>query len=143
VDDLSCFHVHYPGLRLTSLEMHKLTTITLLAAWIAFVAASPMPSQAEIFATATTTPSGAEPTFTVAKRRRTFNCNQNDQLKKFEAQAWADAGAMAEVANEYDSGNEWQPAMNYWMGPGSAKSENFWKIRGKFCFLALTKKYCR
>ena len=120
--------------------MYKLLPITLLASCAAFVAASPMPSQAEIFATATTTPSGAEPTFTVTKRRRTFNCNQDDRLKKIEAQAWADAGAMAEIANEYDSGNQWQPAMNYWMGADSTKSENFWKIRGKFSFVASTNR---
>jgi len=113
------------------LDMHKLVITTLLASWVAFVAASPVPSQAEVFATATTTDAGAEPTFSISKRRRTFNCNQDDRLKKIEAQAWADAGAMAEIANEYDSGNQWQPAMNYWMGPDSTKSENFWKIRCK------------
>lgn len=95
-----------------------------------------MPSQAEIFATATTTSPGDEPTFTITKRRRTFNCNQDDRLKNIEAQAWADAGAMAEIANEYDSGNQWQPAMNYWMGADSIKSENFWKIRCKSSFVA-------
>ncbi len=99
------------------------------------MATSPLPSQGEIFATATTTSSKEEPTFTIAKRRRTFNCNQDDRLKKIEAQAWADAGAMAEIANEYDSDKQWQPAMDYWMGADSTKSENFWKIRCKFSFV--------
>ena len=125
------------------LDMHKLVLITLFASCVGFVAASPMPSQAEIFATATTTSSGDEPTFTIAKRRRTFNCNQDDRLKKIEAQAWADAGAMAETANEYDSGNLWQPAMNYWMGADSTKSENFWKIRCKVSFVPFTNMDCR
>jgi len=123
--------------------MHKLVTITLLALCVAYVAASPMPSQAEIFATATTTSSGAEPTFTIAKRRRTFNCDQDDRLKKIEAKAWADAGAMAEIANEYDSGNQWQPAMNYWLGSDSVKAENFWKIRCNFSFVTFTNTDCR
>ena len=124
-------------------DMHKVLIITLLASFITFMAASPMPSQAEIFATATTTSSGEEPTFTIAKRRRTFNCNQDDRLKKIEAQAWADAGAMAEIANEYDSGNQWQPAMHYWMGADSTKAENFWKIRCKFSLVAFTNLKCR
>ena len=94
------------------------------------VAASPAPSQAEVYAIDTTTPPGSEPTFTVTKRRRTFNCNQDERLKGIEAQAWADAGAMAEIANQYDSGNQWQPAMDYWMGADSTKSENFYKIIG-------------
>lgn len=92
------------------------------------VAASPAPSQAELYAIDTTTPPGSEPTFTVAKRRRTFNCNQDERLKGIEAQAWADAGAMAEIADQYDSGNQWQPAMDYWMGADSTKSENFYEI---------------
>lgn len=81
---------------------------------------------------ATTTPPAAEPTFFAAKRRRTFNCNQNAELKAIEARAWADAGALARVANEYDANNQWQPAMNLWMGSDSIKSENLWKIRSEF-----------
>lgn len=111
--------------------MHKLSTIALLASCLAFVAAKPMPSQAKVHERADSTSSSSEPTYTAVKRRRTHNCNQDDRLKKIEAQAWADAGAMADVADEYDNGNEWQPAMNYWMGYDSKKSENFWKIQSK------------
>lgn len=110
--------------------MLKLGAVALLAACLSLVTAKPMPSEAEVYATATTTSTGAEPTFTVAKRRRTFNCNQDDRLKKIEAQAWADAGAMADIAYEYDNGNWLQPAMTYWMGYDSTKSENFYKILG-------------
>ena len=111
--------------------MYKRVAFTLLVFYIAFIAASPVPSQGEVYATATSTTPGSEPTFTIAKRRRTFNCNQDDNLKNIEAQAWADAGAMAEIAYQYDNGNQWQPAMNYWMGSDSTNSENFWKILGK------------
>ena len=97
-----------------------------------YAAASPVASQAEVYATATSTASGAEPTFTIAKRRRTHNCSQDARLEKIEAQAWADAGAMAEIAALYDSGNEWQPAMDLWMGSDSKDSENFWKILCKY-----------
>ncbi len=103
------------------LGMLKLVKFTLVASCIGFVAASPTPAPDDISVTA---------------RRRTFNCNQDDRLKKIEAQAWADAGAMAAIANEYDSGNQWQPAMNYWMGSDSVKSENFWKIVCKFRLIA-------
>ena len=112
--------------------MHKLLNVALLASCVTVVAALPAPSQAEVYAIDTTTPPGSEPTFIVAKRRRTFNCNQDERLKGIEAQAWADAGAMAEIANQYDSGNQWQPAMNYWMGADSTKAENFYKIIGTF-----------
>lgn len=89
-----------------------------------------MPSQAEIYATATTTAPADEPTVAVAKRRRTHNCNQNDHLKKIEAKVWADAGLMAKIANEWDNGNDLQPATDYWIGNDSVKSKNFWKIQG-------------
>lgn len=112
--------------------MHKLLNVALLTSCVIVVAAVPAHSQAEVYAIDTTTPPGSEPTFTVAKRRRTFNCNQDERLKRIEAQAWADAGAMAEIANQYDSGNQWQPAMNYWMGADSTKAENFYKIIGTF-----------
>jgi hypothetical protein len=108
--------------------MYEIKLIILLSFWLISVTANPLPSQAEVYATATTTLPGAEPTFIVAKRRRTFNCNQEPRLKAIEAQAWADAGAMASLAAEYDNGNEWQPAMNYWMGHDSTESENFYKI---------------
>jgi hypothetical protein len=112
--------------------MHWSLYLQVLIASTVLVAASPMASQAEVFATATTTSSGAEPTFTVVKRRETHNCNQDPDLKRIEAQAWADAGAMAEIANEYEEDNDWQPAMDYWMGADSTKSENYWKIKGEF-----------
>ena len=113
--------------------MYKFFVCFLLQSWLLVNAhAEAMATQAEIYATATTTSSGAEPTFPVAKRRRTFNCDQNDNLKKIEAQAWADAGALATVAEKYDNvdGNAQIPAMHYWMGYDHGKSENFWKIRG-------------
>jgi len=112
-------------------KMHKLSVLSLTCGLATLVVASPMPSQAEVYATATATSAGAEPTFTIAKRRSTHNCNQDDNLKKIEAQAWADAGAMAKIAEQWDSGNDLQPAMNYYMGADSVKSENFWKIRCK------------
>ena len=111
--------------------MHSLSIVILLASCSAFVAASPVVSEAEVYATATTTLSGAEPTFSITARRRTYNCNQNPNLKKIEAQAWADAGAMSEIAYQYHYRNQWQPAMDYWMGSDSIKSENFYKIQGE------------
>ncbi|KAL9023857.1 MAG: hypothetical protein Q9196_006927 [Gyalolechia fulgens] len=95
----------------------------LLASLSAFVIASPVPQE-----TSPTT-SASDPEATILKRRRTHNCNQDDRLKKIEAQAWADGGALASVANEYDNGNQWQPAMDMWMGADSKESENFWKIQ--------------
>ena len=115
--------------------MHKLLNVTLLASCVTVVAALPAPSQAEVYAIDTTTPPGSEPSFTVTKRRRTFNCNQDERLRGIEAQAWADAGAMAEIANQFDYGNQWQPAMNYWMGDDSIKAENFYTIIGTFWLL--------
>jgi hypothetical protein len=53
-------------------------------------------------------------------------------LREIEAQAWADAGAMAEIAAQYDNGNKWQPAMDYWLGIDSVQSENFHKIQSTF-----------
>jgi hypothetical protein len=111
--------------------MYKIGQVSLLALYLVVVTANPMPSRSDIYATAaTTTSSGADPTFTVVKRRRTHNCNQDSNLRGIEAQAWADAGAMADLANQYDNGNQWQPAMNYWMGFDSVQSQNFYKITG-------------
>lgn len=110
--------------------MYRLSSLLLLVSYVFFSTASPIASEAEVYATATTTSSGTEPTFTITTRRRTHNCNQDARLKKIEAKAWADAGAMAEIASQYDNGNQWQAAMDYWMGADSVKSENFWKIQG-------------
>ena len=115
----------------TNPAMHsiKLHVILLLVICLVLVVAKPMPSQAEIYGTATTTSPAEEPTFTIAKRRRTYNCDQDDRLKKIEAQAWADAGAMAVLAEQWDGKNsKWQPAMHYWMGFDAADTENYWKI---------------
>ncbi|KAL8671349.1 MAG: hypothetical protein Q9168_004159 [Polycauliona sp. 1 TL-2023] len=103
--------------------MHATLSVVLLLSVSAFVAASPVPQG--------TTPaaSASPPEATILKRRRTHNCNQKDDLKKIEAQAWADGGALAQLASEYDSGNQWQPAMDLWMGADSKDSENFWKIQ--------------
>ncbi|KAJ6576197.1 hypothetical protein B0H10DRAFT_1963646 [Mycena sp. CBHHK59/15] len=95
---------------------------------VALVMASPVPTQAEVYATATTTSSGAEPTFSVANRRRTNSCNQDDRLKAIEAQAWADAGALAAVADQWEATKQWQPAMDAYMGVDSIKSEFAYKI---------------
>lgn len=101
--------------------MHAVLLAVFLASLSAFVTASPVPQDQ----------SPPDPPVTILKRRRTHNCNQKDELKKIEAQAWADSGALAAVANEYDNGNQWQPAMDMWMGADSTKSENFWKIQSK------------
>ena len=77
---------------------------------------------------------GTVPSATAFKRRRTFNCNQNNVFKNIEAKAWADAGGLAEIAAQYDSGNEWQPAMDYWMGGDSKDPNNFWKIQSRRSF---------
>ncbi len=97
--------------------MHAACLALFLASLSAFVTASPVPQD--------------DPPVNILKRRRTHNCNQKDELKKIEAQAWADAGALAKVAKGYDNGNELQPAMDLWMGADSVKSENFWKIQSK------------
>ena len=99
--------------------MHQLSLFVSLQSWLTVLAsANAMPSQAEVFATATTTSSGAEPTFTIAKRRMTYDCNQDDRLMKIEAQAWANARAIAEIVVKYDEveGNVQKPIMYYWMG---------------------------
>ena len=110
---------------------YPVSLIFFLASCFAFVVASPVASEADVYATATTTLPGAQPTFTITARRRTHNYNQNSDLKKIEAQAWADAGTMSEIAYQYDNGNEWQPAMDYWMGSDSVQAENFYKILGE------------
>lgn len=101
--------------------MRAVLLASLLGSLGAFVIASPL---------AQDTKSADNPISTL-KRRRTHNCNQEDNLKKIEAQAWADSGALADVANEYDYGNKWQPAMDLWMGGDSTESKNFWKIQSK------------
>ncbi|KAL8648774.1 MAG: hypothetical protein Q9226_005858, partial [Calogaya cf. arnoldii] len=103
--------------------MHTVLVAVVLASLSAFVAASPVAQQV------TPTASASDPEATILKRRRTHNCNQDERLKNIESRAWADAGALANVANEYDNGNQWQPAMDMWMGADSKESENFWKIQ--------------
>lgn len=108
-------------------SMYQLRSLLLLISCFSFSYASPKPA----VATGVTPAPSAEPTFTIAKRRRTHNCNQDDRLKKIEAKAWADAGLLAEIAAEYDNGNQWQPAMDLWMGSDSKDSGNFQKIQSK------------
>lgn len=104
--------------------MRAVLVAVFLASLGAFVSSSPVPQDGN----------PSDPPVTTLKRRRTHNCNQKDNLKKIEAQAWADAGALAAVAAEYDYGNQWQPAMDMWMGADSKDSENFWKIQSKGLF---------
>ena len=119
--------------------MCPLCLLMLLASYLGLVVANLVPSNlASTYATATTTSLGQEPSFNITSRRRTNNCNQYEMLKKIEAQAWADAGALASLAAEYDNGNEWQPAMNYWMGYDSTESENFRKIQCKHSHISFT-----
>lgn len=94
----------------------------------ALVSTSPVPGDS------TPDPTESElskPSAGVLKRRSTYNCNQDDRLKKIEAQAWADAGAMAEEVAKWDNvkGNEIQPLAEQWMGWDATKSENFYKIQ--------------
>ncbi|KAL8999978.1 MAG: hypothetical protein Q9169_001223 [Polycauliona sp. 2 TL-2023] len=103
--------------------MHAVLVVVLLASLNAFVAASPMPQEATPAAIA------SEPEPTILKRRSTHNCNQDENLKKIEAQAWADAGALANLASEYDYDNEWQPAMDLWMGVDCKELASFYKIQ--------------
>lgn len=84
------------------------------------------PLAVQIFATETTT-AGPEPTFSIATRRRVNNCN-TDWMKNIEAQAWADAGAIAAVADNWEATKTWQPAMDEYMGSDSVKSQYAYKI---------------
>ncbi|KAL8891285.1 MAG: hypothetical protein Q9215_001698 [Flavoplaca cf. flavocitrina] len=104
--------------------MHAVRLSLFLASLSALVTASPVPQD--------------DPPVNILKRRRTHNCNQKDELKNIEAQAWADAGALAKLAKGYDNGNDLQPAMDLWMGADSVKSENFWKIQSKASHIYIT-----
>lgn len=104
------------------LVMYQLWLLMLLASCLGVVAADYKRS---------------EPAFNITSRRRTFNCNQDKRLKNIEAKAWADAGALASVAAEYDKWNKWQPAMDYGMGIDSIESENLVKIKCKYLCIYL------
>ncbi|KAL9064470.1 MAG: hypothetical protein Q9161_008845 [Pseudevernia consocians] len=78
------------------------------------------------FATETIT-AGAEPTFSAATRRRVNNCKEK-WMKDIEAQAWADAGAIAKIADKWEATKTWQPAMDEYMGTDSVKSDYAYKI---------------
>ncbi|MCJ1443009.1 MAG: hypothetical protein MMC23_003506 [Stictis urceolatum] len=110
--------------------MLKVLAIALLVLPGTLVAGSPRSSQvSDAPATATATSKQPEPSFTIQARRRTFNCNQDERLKKIEALAWAEAGAIAEIANGYAKGNEWQQTMDIWMGADSTEPQNLGKIQ--------------
>lgn len=87
------------------------------------VHANPFPSQAGD--STTTTSSSTQPMFSIVKRRRTHQCD-NTWMKKIEAQAWADAGYIAEQASKWDNkgDNALQPLADYWMGNDSRKDRS-------------------
>jgi hypothetical protein len=108
--------------------MRHLGFIALLGSYFYLIAIAGSPSSSGLSTSGTITSTSADPSATIFKLRRTHNCNQDERLRKIEAQAWADAGAMAQIAAQYDNGNQWQPVIHYRMGIDSIKSENFNKI---------------
>ncbi|KAJ6596353.1 hypothetical protein DFH09DRAFT_1272819, partial [Mycena vulgaris] len=100
-----------------------------------FMSQATVTTQVTVSLSTTSTPE-AEPTFTTTKRRRTFNCNQDSRLQAIEAQAWADAGALAAVAKAWAGPDhdellettqvtpkQWQPATDAYMGVDSVQSK--------------------
>lgn len=114
--------------------LRDLTMTRFIFLCVSFLTASFVAVEAQVLEEASPTSPAAQPTFSAFKRRRTFNCNQNETMRNIEAQAWADAGAMAEVANEYN-GDQWSKVMEYWMGYDHNRRENFWRIVGKCQYL--------
>ena len=62
-------------------------------------------------------------------RRNVYNCDA--KYKKIEAQAWADAGAMADIAFRWSAGKTWQPAMDLFMGKNSVQDPYKGQVAGE------------
>ena len=52
-------------------------------------------------------------------------------MSAIEAQAWADAGALAKEADNWRANGQWQDAMTLYMGANCADSNNKYKVYSK------------
>ncbi|KAJ6486263.1 hypothetical protein DFH09DRAFT_1106160 [Mycena vulgaris] len=110
-------------------SLESVATLATTPSQVTFMSQATVMTQATVSLSTTSTPK-AEPTFTTTKRRRTFNCNQDSRLQAIEAQAWADAGALAAIAktwipprDELFKPRKWQPAMDAYMGVDSVQTK--------------------
>lgn len=75
-----------------------------------------------------------KPSVTALTRRQVYHCDAN-WMKAIEAQAWADAGALADEAFKWSPGARWQPAMDLYMGKNSVQNPYKGQVVGEFVVL--------
>ena len=80
------------------------------------------------------------PPVAIQSRRQLYNCDAAPWMKAIEAQAWADAGALADEAVNWRAGRKYQAAMDLYMGWNSVDSKYKGTITGKFSLSIKVKK---